>query len=108
LTQFETVSILTVWEETLMRGPSSTKIYSERYLECQEAILPHVIAAMLSSPSGICDVETVLEEILPEALEAGWQRRDVVWALRLIGRAKVNTSQPDWELAINPVQHAGR
>jgi hypothetical protein len=90
------------WEETLMRGPSSTKIYSERYLECQKAILPLVVAALLSSPSGICDAETVLEEILPEALEAGWQRRDVVWALRLIGRAKVNTSQPDSELAINP------
>jgi hypothetical protein len=108
LTLFDTGAFLQMLEETFMRGPSSTKIYSERYLECQKAILPFVIAALRLSPCGICDAETLLKELLPEALKAGWQRRDVVWALRLIGRDKVNTSQPEWELTSNSMQQAGR
>jgi hypothetical protein len=91
-----------------MHKPNGTQIYSERYLDCQRAILPLVIAALRSSPSGICDAETLLEEILPEAQEAGWQRRDVVWALRLIGRTKVKTSRSEFETANIPEQHAGR
>lgn len=91
-----------------MRGPTDHEFYFGRYLECQNAILPGVVAALLSSPSGVCNVETVLDEILPDALEAGWQRRDVVWALRLLGRAKVNTSQAEWEIASTPAQQIAR
>ena len=67
--------------------PNGGQSYPERYSDCQKAILPLVIAALRSSPSGICDAETVLGEILPEAKAAGWQEDEVIFVLRVMGKA---------------------
>jgi hypothetical protein len=72
-----------------MRGPCSTKIYSERYLECQSRLT--LVTVWHLRPRGVGN-------------RLAKARRGL--GPRLIGRAKVNTSPPDWELASNPKQHA--
>jgi hypothetical protein len=67
--------------------------HSGRFSDCQKAILPLVISALRASPTGICDAETVLGEILPKAEADGWQKDEVISVLRFIGRATCDRSR---------------
>jgi hypothetical protein len=73
--------------EVGMRMPNDDQSHPERFSDCQKAILPLVASALRSSPSGICDAETILHEILPEAKAAGWQEEDVICVLRSMDKA---------------------
>jgi hypothetical protein len=70
-----------------MLMPNEGQACCESFLDCQTAIRPLVIAALRASPSGFCDVETVLREVLPVARAAGWQEDEVSYALRSMGKA---------------------
>jgi hypothetical protein len=70
-----------------MLMPNEGQACCESFLDCQTAIRPLVVAALRASPSGFCDVETVLREVLPKARADGWQEDEVSYVLRSIGKA---------------------
>ena len=82
--------------------PNDGQSLSGRYSDCYKAIMPLVISALRSSPSGICDLDTVLEEILPTAEADGWEKDEVISVLQLLGKTSSECAK-DIILPVPPI-----